>query len=145
MRCALPATTAPAHQGSRRQSAAKRLRFAAHRLHPAKALHADTPQECFCDSRGPEPRCPSARDSVQESERRACAALRPEHPARVSQELSCIPECLREEKNENFFPPEKIGAQSVKRRKINVPLVPPKPNELDSATSIFILRAVFGT
>jgi len=30
-------------------------------------------------------------------------------------------------------------------RKIRVPLVPPKPNELDKTTSIFISRAVWGT
>ena len=35
------------------------------------------------------------------------------------------------------------GYQSV--RNTSVPLVPPKPNEFDSATSIFISRAVFGT
>ena len=32
-----------------------------------------------------------------------------------------------------------------KRRNASVPLVPPKPNELESAASIFISRAVFGT
>ena len=32
-----------------------------------------------------------------------------------------------------------------KRLKTRLPLVPPKPNELESAVSIFILRAVFGT
>ncbi len=35
--------------------------------------------------------------------------------------------------------------QSFSLRKMTVPLVPPKPNELDSATSIFIWRAVLGT
>ena len=33
----------------------------------------------------------------------------------------------------------------VMRLKIRVPLVPPKPNELESAISIFIWRAVCGT
>ncbi len=36
-------------------------------------------------------------------------------------------------------------AQALKRRKISEPLVPPKPKEFESATSIFILRAVLGT
>jgi hypothetical protein len=35
------------------------------------------------------------------------------------------------------------GAQT--RRNTRLPLVPPNPNELDKATLIFILRAVFGT
>src|SRR6185503_7978795 len=35
------------------------------------------------------------------------------------------------------------GAQIF--RNTRLPLVPPKPNEFESATSIFILRAVFGT
>ena len=35
--------------------------------------------------------------------------------------------------------------QPLKRRKISEPFVPPKPKEFDSATSIFICRAVFGT
>ena len=35
--------------------------------------------------------------------------------------------------------------QPLKRRKISEPLVPPKPNEFDSAASIATLRAVFGT
>ena len=43
-----------------------------------------------------------------------------------------------------------VGGDAVdedqwKRRNASVPLVPPKPNELESATSIFISRAVFGT
>ncbi len=36
-----------------------------------------------------------------------------------------------------------VGAQT--RARTSVPLVPPKPNELESATRIGILRAVFGT
>src|SRR5580704_1057709 len=35
--------------------------------------------------------------------------------------------------------------QALKRRKISEPLVPPKPKEFDSATSIFMRRAVLGT
>jgi hypothetical protein len=37
------------------------------------------------------------------------------------------------------------SAQALRRRKINEPLVPPKPNEFERLTSIFICRAVFGT
>jgi hypothetical protein len=37
------------------------------------------------------------------------------------------------------------GAQALKRRKISEPLVPPKPNEFERLTSIFICRAVLGT
>ena len=40
---------------------------------------------------------------------------------------------------------ETLPAQPLKRRKISDPLVPPKPKEFDSAASIAILRAVFGT
>jgi hypothetical protein len=36
-------------------------------------------------------------------------------------------------------------AQALKRRKISEPLVPPKPNEFERLTSIFICRAVLGT
>lgn len=32
-----------------------------------------------------------------------------------------------------------------RRLKTRLPLVPPKPNELESAVPIFILRAIFGT
>src|SRR6266700_163956 len=39
----------------------------------------------------------------------------------------------------------KVCPYSVQRRKIKEPLVPPKPNELDKATSIGALRATFGT
>ena len=35
--------------------------------------------------------------------------------------------------------------QSRRARKTSVPLVPPKPKEFDTATSIFIGRAVLGT
>ena len=35
--------------------------------------------------------------------------------------------------------------QALKRRKISEPLVPPKPKEFESATSIFMGRAVLGT
>jgi hypothetical protein len=38
-----------------------------------------------------------------------------------------------------------VDEDQWKRRNASVPLVPPKPNELESATSIFISRAVFGT
>ena len=37
------------------------------------------------------------------------------------------------------------GRLAHTREKIRVPLVPPKPKEFDSATSIFISRAVCGT
>jgi len=37
------------------------------------------------------------------------------------------------------------SAQALKRRKMRVPLVPPKPNEFDKLTSIFICRAALGT
>jgi len=37
------------------------------------------------------------------------------------------------------------SVQPAKRRKINEPLVPPKPKEFERLTSIFIFRAVFGT
>jgi len=48
---------------------------------------------------------------------------------------------------------ERVGGLAVdegrggqwKRRNTRVPLVPPNPNELETATSIFISRAVFGT
>ena len=38
-----------------------------------------------------------------------------------------------------------VDEDQWKRRNASVPLVPPKPKEFDSATSIFISRAVFGT
>ena len=38
-----------------------------------------------------------------------------------------------------------LGPRAYILRKTTVPFVPPKPKELDSATSIFISRAVFGT
>lgn len=38
-----------------------------------------------------------------------------------------------------------VEKSNQSRRKISVPLVPPKPKELESATSIFISRAVLGT
>ena len=38
-----------------------------------------------------------------------------------------------------------VDEDQWKRRNASVPLVPPKPNELESATSIFISRAVPGT
>jgi hypothetical protein len=38
-----------------------------------------------------------------------------------------------------------VDEDQWKRRNASVPLVPPKPNELESATSIFISRAVWGT
>ncbi len=38
-----------------------------------------------------------------------------------------------------------LGLQPLKRLKISEPLVPPKPKEFDSAESMDILRAVFGT
>ena len=37
------------------------------------------------------------------------------------------------------------ASQLLKRRKTSVPLVPPKPNELDNAAWIFISRAWCGT
>ena len=37
------------------------------------------------------------------------------------------------------------GSLHTRRRITSVPLVPPKPKELDNATSIFIGRGVFGT
>src|SRR5262249_25434997 len=37
------------------------------------------------------------------------------------------------------------SAQALKRRKMSEPLVPPKPNEFERLTSIFIRRAVLGT
>ncbi len=41
--------------------------------------------------------------------------------------------------------PARASAGGHSLRKISVPLVPPKPNELDKTTSIFISRAVWGT
>ena len=38
-----------------------------------------------------------------------------------------------------------VDEDQWKRRNASVPLVPPKPNELESAASIFISRAVLGT
>src|SRR5690606_28023690 len=37
------------------------------------------------------------------------------------------------------------GRPQRRRRNASVPLVPPKPKELESASSIFMLRASFGT
>jgi hypothetical protein len=39
----------------------------------------------------------------------------------------------------------KMTRYSLQRRNTSEPFVPPNPNELDSAYSISILRAVFGT
>ena len=38
-----------------------------------------------------------------------------------------------------------VCAQALKRRKISEPFVPPKPNEFERLTSIFICRAELGT
>jgi hypothetical protein len=38
-----------------------------------------------------------------------------------------------------------VDEDQWKRRNASVPLVPPKPNELESASSIFMSRAVSGT
>jgi hypothetical protein len=43
------------------------------------------------------------------------------------------------------FPNLAVDEDQWKRRNASVPLVPPKPNELERATSIFISRAVLGT
>src|SRR3990172_1822658 len=43
------------------------------------------------------------------------------------------------------WPAEQRGQRRQTARNTRLPLVPPKPNEFESATLIFILRAVFGT
>jgi len=56
-----------------------------------------------------------------------------------------IPSALYSVKRGIEAPPRKRRGQALNRRKASVPLVPPKPKELDNAARIFISRAWFGT
>ena len=53
--------------------------------------------------------------------------------------------CDRRDRDRSNRRPGAHREQDQSLRKIRLPLVPPKPKELDSATSIGICRAVFGT